>query len=139
MTYLGQKPRPGSMLKEQLEKRKPQKTPAEKRPGKHPEYLEKVRQLPCCVCGFPGPNDAHHLKCTGERGGALKSKDNWVLPLCRFPNGEVCHNKIEGFASKKELAWFQRKGIDPLTMASALWANRHDRLAMERVLIAHRR
>lgn len=26
------------------------------------EYIVKVKELPCSVCGAPGPSDAHHIR-----------------------------------------------------------------------------
>lgn len=137
MTYLGQTPPPGSMLKEKREKRKRQKTPAEKRPGKHPEYLKLIRQLPCCVRNrmCDGPIEAHHLKAGVERGMGMKSEDRWTVPLCNYHH----HQGVEKAGTKNEASWFQKRRIDPLTLASSLWANRHDISAMHAVLTAHRK
>ena len=135
MTYLGQTPRPGSLLKEKREKRKRQKTPAEKRPGKHPEHLANVRELPCAVCGKAPPSECHHVK-TAEGGGmGMRVSDRWVIPLC----AEHHCNGVEKAGSKNEVSWFQKRGVDALTLASALWANRHDYEQMAKVLHVHRR
>ena len=136
MTFLGQTPRPGSLLKEKLEKRKRNKTPAEKRPGKHPEYLEKIRQLPCCVASekCEGPVEAHHLKAMVKRGMGMKSDDRWAVPLCHYHH----HQGVERAGSKNEISWFQKRGVDALTLANALWKSRHDLEAMKAVLQAHR-
>lgn len=50
-----------------------------------PDYLERVRQLPCCICeafGFTqtSPTQAHHVIC--GRGGFRKSPDRMSIPLC---------------------------------------------------------
>lgn len=116
------------------EDRPRRKTPVEKRPGKHPEYLALIRQLPCCVCGKPAPSEPHHLKCGTRRGGALKAPDNETLPLCHDHH----INGVERAGSRNEVAWFQRRGIEqPLTLATALFANRHSLDAMLAVLRAH--
>lgn len=39
-----------------------------------------VKQLPCAICGTPGPNDAHH--CQSGRFGKAKASDFDVIPLC---------------------------------------------------------
>jgi len=58
---------------------KPQKV------GKEPEYLARVRDLPCCICrefGLPqqSPTAAHH--CIHGRYGARKVPDRMSIPLC---------------------------------------------------------
>jgi hypothetical protein len=30
--------------------------------AKERAHLHRVKELPCSVCGFPGPSDAHHIK-----------------------------------------------------------------------------
>lgn len=57
------------------------------------KYLARIRELPCCVCGAPGPSDAAHIRCSdAEFGGnydktstgmSAKPNDNWAVPLCR--------------------------------------------------------
>jgi hypothetical protein len=47
---------------------------------KSESYLEKVRNLPCCITGQPGPSDPHHV----ETGGfGMKGTDYSVIPLNR--------------------------------------------------------
>lgn len=58
-----------------------------------PKYLERIRLLPCCVCGASGPSDAAHIRMSdAEWGGhwnkrstgmGEKPSDRWALPLCR--------------------------------------------------------
>lgn len=43
-------------------------------------YLSAVKQLPCVVCGSPGPNDAHH--CQSGRFSKARSSDFDTIPLC---------------------------------------------------------
>lgn len=134
MTYLGQTPRPGSLLKTKRESRKRNKTPAEKRPGKHPEHLENIRRLPCAVCSKAPPSECHHVKAAGGGGMGMKVSDRWTIPLC---NEHHIHG-IEKAGSRNEVSWFQKRGVDALTLASALWANRHSLDAMTEVLKAHK-
>jgi hypothetical protein len=52
--------------------------------GEDPDYLDRVRQLPCCArdLGHPcyGPIAAHHA---GRRPGKnLKPHDHTAIPLC---------------------------------------------------------
>ena len=48
------------------------------------DYLNFIRQLPCCVCGKEG--EPHHLKSRGSGGSDLES-----IPLCRKEHSEY-HN-----------------------------------------------
>ncbi len=101
-----------------------------------PGYLEKIRQLSCCIpgCREPPPSHAHHLKCTGERGIGRKSSNRWALPLCY-----ECHiNGVERVGSRQEAAWFLTRGILCLDLAAALYANAHSLDAMMNVLNIHR-
>ncbi|MGB7913897.1 MAG: hypothetical protein WCF79_01140 [Rhodomicrobium sp.] len=107
-----------------------------RREHKAPEYLEKIRKLPCCIpgCGEPPPSHAHHLKCTGERGIGKKSSNKWAVPLCH-----ECHiNGVERVGSRQEPAWFRERGILCLDLAAALYANSHSLEAMLNVLRTHR-
>ena len=102
------------------------------RPGMSEEHLKNIRLLPCINCANT-PSEVHHLKCTGERGVGMRSTDKWGVPLCH-----ECHiNGVEKVGSRKEVRWFQDRGIDCLVFASALWANGYDLKAMEKVWIAH--
>lgn len=105
----------------------------EKRECEAPGYLEKVRQLPCCIpgCNAPPPSHAHHLKCTGERVIGKKSSNRWAVPLCY-----ECH--IHGVERVgQEAAWFHERRIHCLDLAAALYANSHCLEAMMKVLAAH--
>lgn len=49
------------------------------------EYLDMVRGMHCCVCGWFPPVDPHHIKGYAHiTGGGLSRKpdDSWVIPLC---------------------------------------------------------
>jgi len=108
----------------------------EKREREAPGHLEKIRALPCCIpgCNAPAPSQAHHLKCTGERGIGKKSSNKWVVPLCH-----ECHiHGVERVGSRQEVAWFRERGILCLDLAAALHANSHSLDAMMNVLTIHR-
>lgn len=54
------------------------------------KYLSFVRNLPCCICDRPGPNEAHHA---GQvRGVAIKADDLTVVSLCSTHHREF-HDK----------------------------------------------
>jgi hypothetical protein len=48
-----------------------------------PDYLDRVRALPCYVCSKPGPSDPDHM---GEHPYGRKADDDTCVPMCR-----VCH------------------------------------------------
>ena len=47
-----------------------------------PAYLAYVRKHPCCLCGAPGPSEAHHWS---HHGGVMGAKvdDYRTVPLCQ--------------------------------------------------------
>ena len=65
----------------------------QKRPPLSDErYLERIRELPCVVCGRSGKSDAAHLRCSGAEFGypdkpstgfGVKPDDCWAVALCR--------------------------------------------------------
>jgi hypothetical protein len=48
------------------------------------DHAQRIRQLPCDLCGSPPPSDPHHAKSRGAGGTARH-----LLPTCR-----PCHRKI---------------------------------------------
>lgn len=54
-------------------------------------YLARVRRLPCCMCGMPGPSEAHHS--TGA-GLGTKANDTDTMPLCT--NCHRCFHALTG-------------------------------------------
>lgn len=56
-------------------------------PWRSEEYLAFVRSHPCCVCGKPGPSEAHHFGGKGSHGTGQKCSDAFVSPVDR-----MCHN-----------------------------------------------
>lgn len=49
-------------------------TAAEKR------HMARVAQLPCAVCGRPGPSIVHHMR--AGFGGAQRAPNALTMPLC---------------------------------------------------------
>lgn len=43
-------------------------------------YMGRVKELPCFICGAPGPSAAHHIR-TGQ-GGSQRASDYLTIPLC---------------------------------------------------------
>lgn len=94
------------------------------RPGRlrSPLHLKRLRTLPCSVPGCRGwPVDAHHLKCGPEGGGTVRASDNYAVPLCHFGH-HVAGAKDGVHATGREADWWHAKGLDPLSIASRLWA-----------------
>jgi hypothetical protein len=94
----------------------------------HPErlrsrrHLARLRLLPCCIPGCRGwPVDAHHLKCGPERGGTVRASDNFAVPLCRWTH-HTAASRAGVHAAGNEAAWWRAHNLDPLVIASRLWA-----------------
>jgi len=69
------------------------------------EYMSKVKQLPCVICGSPPPNDAHHVIC--DRFGTNKSSDFDTIPLCKS------HHQHGPYAIHNgKQSWVERYGPD---------------------------
>lgn len=49
-----------------------------------PDHLDRVRELPCCICGMK-PVESHHIR-DGQVGMGQKASDHEAIPLC-----EKCH------------------------------------------------
>lgn len=102
------------------------------RPGMSEPYLAAIRRLPSCI-SWRRPCEAHHLRCAGGRGVSLKAEDRWALPLTRDE-----HRQVHTRGSKHEFEWFkERRGINCLDLAAALWSAFPDEKKMLLVLNAH--
>lgn len=112
--------------------RRHKNSPTKQRPGMSEAHLAAVRKLQCCVCGKPGPSEAHHLRI--ERGMGQKAPDRCTVPLCWEDHIGGTH--LVG--SKKEGKWFADRGIaDVEGMAAALWNATGDLGRMAKILAAH--
>lgn len=90
-------------------------TAAEIRAGK--EYMGRVKQLGCVVCGRPGPSDAHHCCCRPpadepnaykrEPCAARRSSNFDAIPLCKS-----CHQDGPLAIHKDKRTWVERNGPD---------------------------
>jgi hypothetical protein len=78
-------------------------------------HLKFVASQPCLICGR-SPADAHHLKFTQPRAMGLKVSDEFTVPLCR-----VHHRDVHSVGD--EIAWWERRTIDPLATSRALWSS----------------
>lgn len=81
------------------------------------DYMGHVKSLPCCICGKPGPSDAHHCfhrppvddphgydRLPGAR---MKSGDRDTIPLCKAHHQDGPDAIHNGKAS-----WLDRFGPD---------------------------
>jgi len=48
------------------------------KPKRDPEYLKRIRMLPCCICGKD--SEPHHIF---QSYGPLKTGDHYTIPVCR--------------------------------------------------------
>jgi hypothetical protein len=78
-------------------------------------HLKFVASQPCLICGR-SPADAHHLRFTQPRAMGLKVSDEFTVPLCR-----VHHRDVHSFGD--EVAWWERRAIDPLATSRVLWVS----------------
>jgi hypothetical protein len=78
-------------------------------------HLKFVASQPCLVCAR-SPADAHHLRFTQPRAMGLKVSDEFTVPLCR-----VHHRDVHSFGD--EVAWWERRAIDPLATSRVLWVS----------------
>jgi hypothetical protein len=76
-------------------------------------HLKFVGAQPCLICAR-SPADAHHLKFTQPRAMGRKVSDEFTVPLCR-----THHRDIHSFGD--EIAWWERRAIDPVATARMLW------------------
>jgi len=99
------------------------------------EHLNFLRGLHCCLCGAPGP-DAAHIRAASpihgkqESGLQRKPGDKWVVPLCRAHHDEQHQGN--------ELLFWAKHGIDPFTLALALYGATGDEEIAEAILQSNR-
>jgi hypothetical protein len=76
-------------------------------------HLKFVGSQPCLICAR-SPADAHHLRFTQPRAMGRKVSDEFTVPLCR-----THHRDVHRFGD--EVAWWERRAVDPVTTARMLW------------------
>lgn len=99
---------PGKIQKSEL-------TISEPRRHRDKSHLKFVASHPCLVCGR-SPADAHHLRFTQPRAIGRKVSDEFTVPLCRKH-----HRDNHSFGD--EVAWWERRAIDPLATSRMLWVS----------------
>jgi ERF superfamily len=80
-------------------------------------HVKFVCKQPCLVCGRR-PADPHHLRFAQHPALGRKVSDEFTVPLCR-----VHHREVHRCGDESE--WWTKSGVDPLAIASALWAQTH--------------
>ena len=88
-------------------------TISEPRRHRDKAHLKFVASQPCLVCGR-SPADAHHLRFAQLRAMARKVSDEFTVPLCR-----THHRDNHRFGD--EVAWWERRAIDPVATSRMLW------------------
>ena len=78
-------------------------------------HLKFVASQPCLVCGR-SPADAHHLRFAQLRAMGRKVSDEFTVPLCRT------HHR-DNHSSGDEVAWWERRAIDPIATSRMLWVS----------------
>jgi hypothetical protein len=76
-----------------------------------------VTKQPCLICGRL-PTDPHHLRFAQHRALGRKVSDEFTVPLCRTHHREL-HRQAD------EASWWTKLGIDPNSIARALWLQTH--------------
>jgi ERF superfamily len=77
-------------------------------------HIKFVCTQPCLLCGRR-PADPHHLRFAQHAALGRKVSDEFTVPLCR-----VHHREVHRYGDESE--WWTKAGVDPLPIASALWA-----------------
>jgi hypothetical protein len=89
-----------------------------------PDHLAYIRSLPCLVSGSNFNVEAAHIRYSDARwkkinpGVGRKPDDCWTVPL----SAEMHRLGEEAQHNGNERAFWERHGIDPLEIATALYA-----------------
>lgn len=86
---------------------------ASKKPLRDKAHRQRVNGLPCLVCRFPPPSEAHHVREALPRTMGVRVGDDKVVPLCEG------HHSILHSRSRK---FWSEMAIDPLPIAAKLYA-----------------
>lgn len=60
------------------------------------KHIERVKSMPCCLCGASAPSDAHHI--LEGRIPGRRSHDFCTIPLCKS-----CHQSPIGIHGDKSM------------------------------------
>jgi hypothetical protein len=81
-------------------------------------HLKYVAAQACLICGRQ-PSDPHHLRFAQATALGRKVSDEFTVPLCRSHHRDL-------HRSGREQQWWDRLGIDPLSVAAQLWSETHN-------------
>ena len=107
----------------------------EGKPIRSKEHLDFIRSLPCLLCAVQTyPTEAAHVNYSDHKAGkfnarGIKAGDNWTVPLC-----SEHHRGKTGQHGRGERIWWETYGIDPINVASILWANSGDELICSQII-----
>jgi hypothetical protein len=123
--------RPGELLKRFDAPARPRKVELDNDPA----YLALVRDLPCLYCGVEPCGEAAHLRMASAAHGkssglGRKPADRWALPLCPSDHRIARHAQH----NRSEAAFWDAIGIDAPQVATLLYAQRGDLVAMRAVI-----
>ena len=93
------------------------------------DHLRFVATHPCLVCGRQ-PAEAHHLKYSQPSALGRKVSDAFTVPLCALHHRDL-------HTTGNELAWWEKKKIDPLPVANDLWDVSRGREVTEEATVLH--
>lgn len=65
-------------------------------------HLQRIKELPCGLCGQDAPSSAHHIR--EGQGMAQKASDYLAIPLCY-----ACHQGPKGLHGDRSLWRVYRK------------------------------
>ncbi|MDQ0305284.1 hypothetical protein J2S75_004336 [Ancylobacter polymorphus] len=88
------------------------------------DHLRLIRALPCLISGHTPAGQAAHIRYANAQFGkaitgiGVKPDDKWTVPLCAWE-----HTESSGAQHRfGEETWWIERGIDPLQVASNLYA-----------------
>lgn len=65
-------------------------------------HLQRIKEMPCGLCGAHGPSDAHHIR--EGQGMGQRASDYLAVPLCK-----ECHQGRFGLHGDRSLWRVYRK------------------------------
>ena len=104
------------------------------------DHLGFIRKLPCLCCGRRAMVEAAHVRYPDPAYGkgmtpmGAKPDDRWTVSLC----AEDHRTGPDAQHNSDERDWWDRKGIDPLAVAAALYSCSGDEEAAELIIQAAR-
>ena len=79
-----------------------------------PKHRKFIRALPCCVCGAGNLTEAAHISHGGNKGVALKTGDDRIVPLCFW-----CHRRQH---QRPEIEFWEGRIEQAIDLAESLFA-----------------